>query len=154
MRATIACTAWWPSKSCRRMSPATLAAARDSNKKRVHLVRKPEQPDTSPMLKECAFDAAYPEVDGAFEAPVEAKINAALKSGNRGLPDGNSLSGLLRRRVGDTGLTHKPVVTQEQIILWARDQGIAELQSIAHHETVARRTGGDRRDRATTSRAR
>jgi hypothetical protein len=27
------------------------------HKKRVHLVRKPEQPDTSPLLKECTFDA-------------------------------------------------------------------------------------------------
>jgi hypothetical protein len=47
-------------------------------KKRVHLVRKPEQPETSPILKECSFDASYPEVDGVFDPEVEAKINAKL----------------------------------------------------------------------------
>jgi hypothetical protein len=53
-------------------SPVTL------HKKRAHLVRKPERPDTSPILKECSFDAAYPEVDGVLDPVVEAKINAKL----------------------------------------------------------------------------
>jgi len=61
------------------IAPAwTAGSAVTLYKKRVHLVRKPEQPDTSPLMKECSFDSAYPELDGVFDAPVEAKLNAAL----------------------------------------------------------------------------
>lgn len=57
------------------------------------------------------------------EKPTETwgKINMALRIGYRGLPGGDSLPALLRRRVGKTGLMYKPHVSREQIIVWAQD---------------------------------
>jgi hypothetical protein len=46
--------------------------------KHVHLVRKPELQGTSPLMKDCTFNASYPEVDGVFDPRIEAKINDKL----------------------------------------------------------------------------
>jgi hypothetical protein len=64
------------------------------------------------------------------EAPGEVwvNVNAALRTGKRGLPGGDSLAALLARRRGARNRTNLPCLTVRQILVWA-DQ---------HHDRVGR----------------
>jgi hypothetical protein len=55
------------------------------------------------------------------EAPGEVwvNVNAALRTGKRGLPGGDSLAALLARRRGARNRTNLPRLTVAQILIWA-----------------------------------
>jgi hypothetical protein len=64
------------------------------------------------------------------EAPGDswARVDRALHTGDRGLPGGSSLAGLLAEHRGMFCRRHRPVLTIEQILAWAD----------AHHERTGR----------------
>ncbi len=50
---------------------------------------------------------------------VWANVNQALRDGGRGLPGGDTLAGLLARRLGVRNLASTPRLTAEEILAWA-----------------------------------